>query len=294
MEQPFGIAPPGYRLPDSTRVGGVRLQVSNLERSVHFYETVIGFHVLARTPDSASLGAQDDERALLWLESPEGARPATGGTFGLYHFAVLLPDRTALGRLAAHLSRARVRAGMADHLVSEAIYLSDPDGLGIEVYADRPRGAWRYDRRELVMTTEPLDARKLAEAGGGEAWQGLPAGSRIGHLHLHVGDLRQAEAFYHAALGFDKAVWSYPGALFFSAGGYHHHLGTNTWGRRDKAADDEARLLRWELLVPGDGDAAAAAESLAASGYAVEQAADGWTTTDPWGTEVVLRPGVGS
>jgi len=291
VKQPFGIAPPGFRLPAGTLVGAVRLQVSNLDRSTHFYESVLGFRILARTLEGTSLGAPGNDRALVWLHSPDGVRSAEGGSLGLYHFAVLLPGRAALGRLAEHLAKARVRVGMADHLVSEAIYLSDPDGLGIEVYADRPREDWRHDGRELVMTTDPLDVRDLMTAAEDQSWQGMPPGTRIGHVHLHVGGLPEAERFYHRALGLDKVVWSYPGALFFSAGGYHHHLGTNTWGSGEPAPDDTARLLEWELLLPGEEAVAGAAVSLRESGYRVQETSAGWQATDPWGTNLQLaRP----
>ena len=194
-----------------------------------------------------------------------------GGLLGLYHFAILLPDRAALGRFVTHLGSLGVHAGSADHAVSEAIYLSDPDGLGIEVYADRPRAAWRSDStRQLFMTTAPLDVRGVMAAAGGAAWTGMPPGTTIGHVHLHVGDLGAAEAFYHRALGFDKVVWNYPGALFLSAGGYHHHLGTNTWSAGPPADERHARLLSWDLVVPRRADAEAAARSLAAAGHAVE------------------------
>ena len=292
MNPAFGIAPPGFRLPDPSRVGALRLQVSDLDRSVHFYEAILGFGVLERTPQGASLGARGDSEPLVRLHAPPGVRPAEGGALGLYHFAVLLPHRAALGQLARHLAAVRVRVGMADHLVSEAIYLSDPDGLGIEVYADRPRQDWKHDGRELVMTTEPLDVRALVAGAGEHPWQGLPPGTRIGHVHLHVGDLKDAEKFYHRALGLDKVVWSYPGALFFSAGGYHHHLGTNTWGTGERPPDDTARLLQWQMVLPDTESAAAVAVSLREAGYPVEETGDGWVTTDPWGTALhIARPG---
>ena len=136
---------------------------------------------------------------------------------GLYHYAILLPDRPALGRFLRHLSELDERAGMSDHFVSEALYLTDPDGLGIEVYADRPRSAWRYEDRQLTMTTIPLDVEALLHAAGGERWSGMPSGTVLGHVHLFVADLERAAAFYHAGLGLDKTVWSYPGALFMSA-----------------------------------------------------------------------------
>src|SRR5215468_7635984 len=134
--------------------------------------------------------------------------------------------------------------------VSEALYLWDPDGLGIEVYADRPREAWRIRGQEIFMTTERLNLEDLVLAGGGEPWSGLPLGTVIGHMHLQVSDLERAEAFYHSALGFDKIVWNFPGALFLSAGGYHHHLGANTWAAgAGESLDNEARLLEWELVL---------------------------------------------
>lgn len=181
--------------------------------------------------------------------------------------------------------------GASDHLVSEALYLSDPDGLGIEVYADRPRSDWQSRDGELAMTTIPLDLEGVVAAANGERWSGMPAGTRIGHVHLHVGDLTRGEAFYHTALGFDKVVWSYPHALFLSAGGYHHHLGINTWAgpRATAPAPDEAQLLEWELLLPTDADVDAATASLEQAGHMVEEREDGANVRDPWGTQLALR-----
>jgi catechol 2,3-dioxygenase len=280
----YGISPPGFRLPAETAIGAVRLQVSDLQRSLAYYHDVVGMRIITHTPSAAALGAIGDDRPLVLLHTREGVRPAARrATFGLYHFAILLPDSPVLGRFLTHLSSIGAAAGTADHLVSEAVYLTDPDGLGIEVYADRPRSSWRREGRQLVMSTQPLDVRRLMAAGG-RRWDGLPSGSVVGHVHLHVGDLGEASSFYHAGLGFDKTAWNYPGALFLSAGGYHHHLGTNTWASGGRAAADQARLLEWELVVPRNDDASAAAHSVAAAGYAVEQVGGGWTTTDPWGT----------
>ena len=285
----YGVAPAGFRHPAETTVGGVRLQVSDLSRSLDYYERVLGLRALSRTDGRVVLAAQDDDRPLVALEARPGIRPAPRrSTLGLYHFAILVPDRRALGRFLAHLSALGAPAGMSDHLVSEAIYLTDPDGLGIEVYADRPRSTWRSSGRQLVMATEPLNAHELIAAGGGDAWTGMPAGTVIGHVHLHVGNLAAAEAFYHAALGFDKVVWDYPGALFLSAGGYHHHLGTNTWSAGPPAAEDQARLLSWDIVVPTAQDAAAAAQSLATAGYRVEQTSLESVARDPWGTALTL------
>ena len=208
----------------------------------------------------------------------------------LQYRVILLPDRPALGRFLGHLATLNVPAGMSDHVVSEAIYLRDPDGLGIEVYADRPRSEWRANGRELVMSTEPLDVRGVLAAGAGAAWTGMPAGTRMGHVHLHVGDLGRAADFYHAALGLDRVVWSYPGALFLSAGGYHHHLGVNTWAAGARpAAEDEARLLEWRLVLPDAAEVQAAAESVAAAGFDVAAEDEDRLVSDPWGTRLRLR-----
>jgi catechol 2,3-dioxygenase len=155
------------------------------------------------------------------------------------------------------------------------------------VYADRPRSAWRYRDGEMEMTTKPLDLPDVVRAANGEPWTGMPPGTRIGHVHLHVADLRDAAAFYQRGLGFDTTVSRYPGALFLSAGGYHHHLGTNTWaGEAPRASDDEARLLEWTIVVPDEADLSAVAESLRSSGYGAERTDAGFTVVDPWGIPV--------
>ncbi|MEX2271170.1 MAG: VOC family protein [Vicinamibacterales bacterium] len=266
----------------------MHLQVVDLDRSIAYYQQTLGLRVLDRRERTASLGPHGASNAIVELHSGPNVRPAPRGALGLYHFAILLPDRPSLGRFVRHLASIGARAGMADHLVSEAIYLTDPDGLGIEVYADRPRAGWQVDGRELAMTTEPLDAGDLAAAGGSVVWTGMPAGTVLGHVHLHVGDLTEAAAFYHAGLGFDKVVWSYPGALFMSAGGYHHHLAANTWSWAPAPSADQAQLLAWDIVVPRSEDAAAAAQSLANAGYRVEDAAGMWTAADPWGTALRL------
>ena len=284
----YGIRPPAFRLPHETWVGVVRLQVGNLQQSLEYYDHVLGLTAVARTAATAALGPRGGDRVLVELHERHGARPVPrGGALGLFHFAILLPDRASLGRFVAHLQEIRIAAGMSDHLVSEAVYLSDPDGLGIEVYADRPRASWQRDSgRQLMMTTMPLDLPNLLKAAGDARWDGMPAGTVMGHVHLHVGDLAAAESFYHAGLGLDKMVWTYPGALFLSAGGYHHHLGTNTWSSGAPARDEDARLLSWELVVPCDIDTDAVAGSLTSRGYTADRDADAIATADPWGTRL--------
>ena len=281
-----GVAPPGYRLPAEMRLGEVRLQVADLARSLEYYQQVLGLRLLERTGSTAVLGAFGSDEPLVRLFERPGSTPVSQrGLLGLYHFAILLPDRAALGRFVTHLAEIGVRVGSADHLVSEALYLRDPDGLGIEVYADRPRTAWLVDDRQLRMASEPLDLVALVAAAGGERWSGMPAGTRMGHVHLHVGDIERASRFYHAALGLDRMVWNYPGALFLAAGGYHHHLGLNTWaGAGARAAGEgDARLLEWRLLLPAE-HANAARESVEAAGHQVTATDEGWRVLDPWGT----------
>jgi catechol 2,3-dioxygenase len=283
----YGIRPPGFRLHDETRVGRVRLQVADLARSIDYYEGSLGLRAVSRFADGAGLGPSPG-RVLVELHERRGVRPAPrGGALGLFHFAILLPDRPALGRFLHHALRRGIVSGLADHAVSEASYLTDPDGLGIEVYADRPRSEWRTrSDGQLHITTEPLDIDDVIAAGGGAPWQSAPVGTTMGHVHLHVGDLDRAESFYHRGVGFDKIMWTYPGALFVSAGGYHHHLGTNTWSSGALASDDHARLLSWDLETVGPD---AVVENLGRAGYATTRHDEGWRVADPWGTVVDIR-----
>jgi catechol 2,3-dioxygenase len=288
----YGEAPKGYRLSDATRLGVVRLQVADLERSLAFYQGTLGLRVVNRDVSHAVLAAQGDDNPLVELYERPGARPAAHrGQLGLYHFAILLPDRPSLGRFMRHLGQIGARAGSADHLVSEALYLQDPDNLGIEVYADRPRHTWQRTGRELMMASDPIDAAGLVQAAGDAPWTGMPAGTMIGHVHLHVGDLATSSAFFSEALGFDRTVWRYPGALFLGAGGYHHHLGTNTWAGTGAAPPQagDARLLEWTIEVPDDASLASLEDSIRRGGYTVERDASNGSelvTRDPWGTHI--------
>lgn len=287
----YGTPPRGFRLPDATRLGRARLRVSDLGQALPFYESLLGMWVIREENGVAELGAHGDDRVLLELNEQRGISPAAQrGRLGLYHFAILLPDRGALGRFFAHARKLGVRLGSADHLVSEALYLQDPDGLGIELYADRPRDTWRRVGSEIMMATDPLDIEGLLRDAGDAPWA-LPAGTVIGHVHLHVGDLEQARAFYSEAIGFDVMTASYPGALFLGAGGYHHHLGTNVWagaGARP-TRPNEAGLIEWTIELPDAATVHQAAESISAAGFAVTRADNEAVTTDPWGTAIRLR-----
>ncbi len=267
--------------------------MSDLDRSVAYYRDVLGFRIVRSDIASAALAPLDGDTILVELRERRNARRVPpNGLLGLYHFAILLPGRASLGTFAAHLQSLGERFASADHLVSEALYLWDPDGLGIEVYADRPRATWRAHDRELRMGTERLDLRAVADAAAGSAWGGMPDGTVMGHMHLSVGDLAAARRCYHVSLGLDATVWSYPGALFLSAGGYHHHLGLNTWATgAPPASDEDARLLEWELLLPQQADVAAATASMRGAGYDVDVDETGAVLTDPWGTRCRLRAG---
>ena len=286
-----GVAAPGYRLPADTRLGHVSLQVADLVRSVEWYDRVLGLKVLEESGSSAMLGATEGGTSLVRLTERVGASPSPHhARLGLYHFAILLPERAALGRFIVHLGEVGAQAGAADHVVSEALYLHDPDGLGIEVYADRPRSAWRAHKRQIAMASDPLDFADVVRSAGDTRWAGMPMGTVMGHVHLHVADMARAAEFYHTALGLDKMVWDYPGALFLAAGGYHHHLGLNTWAgaRAPSPTDDDARLLEWRIVLSSARDVQQAAASLAAAGNVVTADGGDCIAADPWGTRVRL------
>jgi catechol 2,3-dioxygenase len=287
-EYAYTQAPTGHRLHPEAELGAVHLQVADLGRSVAYYERVIGLRTISATDSSAVLGAYDDPTPIVALHHREGATPVpTRGRLGLYHFAILLPDRAALGRFIAHLSAIGAYAGMSDHLVSEAVYLTDPDGLGIEVYADRPRESWRVTNRALEMATLTLNAADLVRASRGVQWNGMPPGTRIGHVHLFVSDLDEAARFYHEGLGLDKVLLEFPGALFMSAGGYHHHLGTNTWAAgAPRAQPDDARLLEWSVALPTPADVDDTARALEKAGATISRTDGDVVAVDPWGTMV--------
>jgi catechol 2,3-dioxygenase len=222
-----------FLLPDDASIGYAHLRVSNLERSLGFYRQFLGLTLINRDEQTAGLSASPSGPLLIRLDQLIGARPKPPRTTGLYHVAIRLPSRPALARLLSRLLELRYPLqGAADHLVSEALYLSDPDGNGLELYVDCPRQRWPVVDGIVSMATDPLDVRDLLATASDEPWQGIDPGTDIGHIHLQVSDLGRAEAFYCSLLGFEVTQRDYPGALFVSAGGYHHHIGLNTWGTR--------------------------------------------------------------
>ena len=211
-------------------MGAVSLTVANLARSLHYYQQVIGLQVLQQDESLAVLGVGADE--LLILRELAEARPSSQPHTGLFHFALLLPSRRDLALVLRHLIDLNLdRLGASDHFVSEALYLDDPDGHGIEIYADRPRDTWSYTSGRIQMATERMNVPDvLTEITTSDVWSGLPSGTTMGHVHLRVGDIAEAKRFYVDVLGFGQMA-DYGGqALFISAGGYHHHLGMNVWG----------------------------------------------------------------
>ena len=273
-------------LPAETRMGPVHLTVSALERSLEYYRRVVGLDVLEQGEGRASLGADSTE--LLGLVEQPGAQPSDGYT-GLYHFALLAPDRPSLARWLAHAVRDQVPlTGLSDHYVSEAIYLRDPDRHGIEIYADRPRELWEGRVGER-MTTEPLDVRDLLGEADGD-FDGLPAGTTMGHVHLKVASIPQTVEFYRDVLGFDLVVERVPQAAFLSAGGYHHHLGANTWESAGAPAPPvgSAALRHATVVLPSAEARDEVVRSVADAGQEPEETATGTLVRDPSGNTVLL------
>lgn len=278
-----------------TKIGIVALSVSDMERSLSFYQEHLGMQLLRREGDAASLGA--GQRELLRLQEKPGAR-SVRSVSGLYHFAILMPNRLELARILRHFAnRQTPMQGFSDHLVSEALYLADPDGNGIEVYRDRPRSDWPVRNGQVAMATEPLDLQgvldELAEddPANRDEWPGMPDGTTMGHIHLHVSNLDRDEAFYREALGFDVMTRYGPSASFLSAGGYHHHIGINVWaGVGAPPPPDDAAGLRWYTIdLPSQEALSAVEENLRSRDVATEPHQEGVFLRDPAGNGIVLR-----
>jgi catechol 2,3-dioxygenase len=281
---------PAPEISPRTTLGAVHVTVSDLDRSVGYYETAVGLAALERADGRATLGVA--ERPLLVLVEVPGATPASGYT-GLYHFALLVPERVDLARWLAHAARDRVPlVGLSDHFVSEAIYLSDPDGHGIEIYQDRPRETWEG----LVasrMTTLPLDVDalfgELADPSS-EPFDGLPPGTVMGHVHLKVAAIPDAIGFYRDVLGFGLMAQLGRQAAFLSAGGYHHHIGANTWesGGAPPPPEGSAALRHATIVLPDADELERVLGRAAAAGAGGEETAAGRVLTDPSGNRLLL------
>jgi catechol 2,3-dioxygenase len=269
-------------------MGPVELTVADLERSLDYYRRAIGLEVLERKNGRASLGG---DRELLVLDELTGAKPAPRNT-GLFHFALLVPERRELARWLAHALRQQVPlTGASDHFVSEAIYLRDPDAHGIEIYADRPREVW--EGQVGRMTTEPLDLENLLGELGEpvtESFGRLADGTVMGHVHLQVADIPETVRFYRDVLGFDLMVSIGAQAAFLAAGGYHHHVGANTWNSAGAPPPPEgsAALRRATIVLPDSESRDEALERVRAAGQEPEETPDGPVVRDPSGNSLLL------
>jgi catechol 2,3-dioxygenase len=281
----------GAALPDTLRLGPVELAVSDLDRSVGFYERSLGLQLQRRDGDTAAMGAGGEELVVLVEEA--GARPG-GRQAGLYHFALLFPAREALAHAVLRLAETRTPIeGASDHGVSEAIYLRDPDDNGIELYADRPRDAWpaaRIPGERFEMYTIALDMTSLLDTTRARTAppQATP-GLHMGHVHLHVADLDRALAFYRDVLGFEVMA-NLGSAAFVSAGSYHHHLGFNVWLGKDVGPrpDGTAGLRHWTIILQRPEEVEAVRERIRAAGLETEQSDGGFLVRDPSGTAVIV------
>lgn len=276
-----------YHEKPTIYVDTVSINVMNLTNSVNFYKRVIGFQVLEQTSHQAILTA-DGKTPLLILEEPSDVIQKEKGTSGLYHFALLLPTRADLSRFLHHILALNIPLGASDHAVSEAIYVDDPDGSGIEVYRDRSSDEWEWAQGEVHMTTERLDGEGLL-AESDAPWSGLPADTLMGHIHLHVSDLQQTEQFYTEGLNLD-VVTRYPGALFMSSGGYHHHLGLNIWNGSGVPAPKENSVgLNWFTLVLADEEVRnQVIQQLKQLDAPITKQGEDYLTSDPSGNTIRL------
>ena len=286
MDAPNPSASPTFANTTPLRIGAVGLKARDLSRLTDFYTDAIGLHVIDRDAKTARLGAGGV--TLLELEAAPDALPDDPRTAGLFHTAFLQPTRGDLARWLVHAARNRVAlTGASDHAVSEAIYLDDPEGNGIEVYRDRKPEEWRWAGERIHMTTERLDLDNLAADTGNAAYAGAPGGLRVGHIHLRVGDLAATQKFYCDTIGLEPTAGR-GGALFMSSGRYHHHVGSNVWQSAGAGMRDDARAgLSWFAFEAADAaQREAVIARLKAANAPLNNSANGPETRDPFGTRV--------
>lgn len=284
------MATHGEKVPPETRIGAVSLNVAGLAGMADFYARVIGLDEVERSAERVRLGSE--EATVVELVAAPGAPPRPPRSTGLFHLALLVPGRRWLAGALRRLAASRwPLSGASDHLVSEALYVRDPEGNGIEIYRDRARAEWPHANGNLRMDTLPLDLDELVNEEPPEDPARAGPGTTMGHVHLNVADIPEAETFYAGGLGLDVTVRGYPGALFLSAGGYHHHVGVNTWFTAGGPPPPEGALgLRhFGLLVPDDAAAEAMAERLRGTGLEPVTEADGFVVADPSGNRVAVR-----
>jgi len=280
-----------YILPPQISIGAVELTIRNLDHSLSFYTQVIGLQLRARKDGIVELGTE--KRTLLRLsENPQAQK--TLGTTGLYHFAILVPERKDLAAALERIIRTETPVqGFADHGVSEAIYLPDLDGNGIEIYRDRPRQQWPFKDGELQMVTDPLDLDSLrAELDGDQLpYKDLSTRTNIGHLHLHVRDIPEAVNFYRDVLGFDLKQRYGPSAAFLAAGDYHHHIGVNTWAGAGAppAPKGSVGLRNFRIILPDQNTFENLGKHIHQSGVETTTLKDGFSVRDPSGNQVIFE-----
>ncbi|MDN5707898.1 MAG: VOC family protein [Planococcus sp. (in: firmicutes)] len=262
------------------------LKVLDLKGMSRFYTEILGFEIIEEKESETVLGAGGE--VILTLKSAPEFKAKAGRFAGLYHFAVLLPDRKELGKVLLHLHEQRIPIGSSDHQVSEALYLSDPEGNGIEIYRDREPGEWKWRGDQVHMTVDPLDVQEVAQASNGEKWDGMPAGTVLGHIHLHVSDLQAAHDFYTGAIGFGLVANLGNQALFVSDGNYHHHIGLNIWNGTGIPAlpDHMAGLAHYVIRVADKQAQQAMHDRLQAHGAEVRTEGAALETADPSGNRI--------
>ncbi len=278
-----------FHTPPAAHVDHVKINVSNLDRSIKFYTETLGFSVLDKNDDSASL-TTDGKTSILSLHQPEDTVPK-GRTSGLYHFAILLPERSDLAAVTLHLANNNIRFGSADHRVSEALYLNDIDGNGIEIYIDRSSEEWKWHNGQVEMTTEPLDFENLLESfDPNKQWNGMPEATIMGHLHLHVGNLDSAVKFYTEGLGMDVVCDFASQALFMSTENYHHHIAVNIWNGPGAPAPEpnSVGLNFYVLRYPDEISRNNAIKRLEDNGFTVTYEGHRTFSQDPSGSRVEL------
>lgn len=278
-----------FHTAPATHVEHVKINVSDLERSLEFYKNTIGFKILEQDANSARL-TTDDKTSILSLYQPSHPVPK-GRTSGLYHFAILLPERSDLAAVTIHLAHKQIRLGSADHDVSEALYLSDPDGNGIEIYIDRHPGKWTWNNDQVHMTTEPLDAEGLLrDFPPNNEWQGLPENTVMGHLHLHVSDLDSTLKFYTEGLGLDIVCKFGGQAMFMSTENYHHHIAINVWNGMEAPAPESGSvgLNAYVMKYPNATERDEAVSRLEHAGFNTINKNESVFAEDPSGNRVEL------
>jgi catechol 2,3-dioxygenase len=280
----------GFHTKPTTFVGHVKIKVEQLERSLPFYKEILGFDILEQTASTAKL-TTDGKTSILSLEQPKNVTPKQGRTTGLYHFAILLPDQSDLANIVVHLVNKGIRFGSSDHLVSEALYLHDPDGNEIEIYIDRDPSEWNWNGDEVAMAVDPLNFENLLTlATPDNTWRKMPAETVMGHIHLHVSELNKTEEFYVKGLGMDVVNRFGVQALFLSYGKYHHHVGVNTWNGVGAPApsDNSVGLESFTLIFDNEETRKQAVTNLKQIGAEVVEKDNHFITFDPSGNAIEL------